>query len=409
MYEEADRQAKVQTKGLSWIIGASGLPAPPSSEVTAAAAMCGGNRCAPGPVQAPPTDDDLPNAIWQSLKFLDNEEDDELSLTLLGCNGYSAWASGGQTQSTEVPDRWSSSQSWESSSNSNVAQAHCEQAMDWQTCQTPAGYVAQKALICSCGMAIMPDSRFCVLCGSIVCGGEQNLHLAWPNNVLDGLCKCGTAFHAYGRFCSGCGISKQAYEQRIDVEESTPESSARGKSVEPFRTSHMGGQSQNQSDWVVNLHGLDSDHPSIAPQFSMEGDNVKVSLDKLNPDVEITTMMLCDIPCRRTVEQVIEAIDMHGFIDTYDLVYMPHQKGRRTPSQSHNMGYAFVNFKKQEWAMSFMGAFNNFRFPGSSSAKVSYAKPAHCQGFTSNLDMHKKKVAVGTLLTFPQAVAPGPV
>merc|ERR1719174_1665775 len=115
---------------------------------------------------------------------------------------------------------------------------------------------------------------------------------------------------------------------------------------------------------------------------------------------DITTLMICDIPCRRTVEQVIDAINAYGFSGAYDLVYMPHQRGRRSPKNSQNVGYAFVNFKRPEFAASFMRVFQNVQFPNCASEKRSFAKPARFQGLRTNVDMHSSQRAAGCLLLF---------
>merc|ERR1712118_485791 len=57
-------------------------------------------------------------------------------------------------------------------------------------------------------------------------------------------------------------------------------------------------------------------------------------------EAEITTLMLCDIPCRQSIEQIIDAINMLGFEGRYDLVYRPAKR----PTLRQNMGYSFVNF-----------------------------------------------------------------
>jgi len=124
----------------------------------------------------------------------------------------------------------------------------------------------------------------------------------------------------------------------------------------------------------------------------------KVDTSKGEVQGEITTLMVCDIPCRESIEQLMGVMDAVGFSKTYDLVYMPGQRGRQT-SQG-NVGYAFVNFKKAEWATAFMSVFQNIHFPNSASTKLSYAKPAREQGFAANYMMHSRKNAVGSLLTF---------
>lgn len=118
---------------------------------------------------------------------------------------------------------------------------------------------------------------------------------------------------------------------------------------------------------------------------------------------EVTTLMLCDIPCRRTVEQIIEVINALGFANTFNLVYMPSKR----PKYVQNMGYAFVNFKSAEQATAFGEAFQSFRFPNTSSKKVSYTKPARYQGYAGNLNMYLNQCAMGCLVTFDDPVNGG--
>jgi len=125
----------------------------------------------------------------------------------------------------------------------------------------------------------------------------------------------------------------------------------------------------------------------------------RTSINPASTDVtDITTLMVCDIPCRESIEQLMAVMDEVGFSKTYDLVYMPGQRGRQ--ASRGNVGYAFVNFKTTEWASAFMNIFQNIHFPNSASTKLSYAKPARDQGFAANYMMHSRKNAVGSLLTF---------
>jgi len=99
---------------------------------------------------------------------------------------------------------------------------------------------------------------------------------------------------------------------------------------------------------------------------------------------EATTMMLCNIPCRSTQDHIIEAIHSVGFADTYDFVYVPScSRGRRAGTRSGNVGYAFVNFKSSHFAEQFAVMFDNYRFPGTRSAKTCTVKYAHIQGFNA--------------------------
>jgi hypothetical protein len=94
-----------------------------------------------------------------------------------------------------------------------------------------------------------------------------------------------------------------------------------------------------------------------------------------------TTMMIRNIPCRLSQNDVIEAINACGFADTYDFVYLP--TGRHGTTSKGNLGYGFVNFKSSQHAEHFGVMFENFQFPGTSSSKKCTLKYAHLQGFNA--------------------------
>ena len=112
--------------------------------------------------------------------------------------------------------------------------------------------------------------------------------------------------------------------------------------------------------------------------------------------------MLCDIPCRMSINQVLDAINQVGFSRTYDLVYVPSRPGSWRPKKTkspQNMGYAFVNFTKPEFAAQFTIVFKDFAFPDSASTKLTFTKPAHTQGYEAHLQMHMKQRWSGCLVT----------
>lgn len=68
--------------------------------------------------------------------------------------------------------------------------------------------------------------------------------------------------------------------------------------------------------------------------------------------------IMSDIPCQVTVKQVVGLIDEHGFVDTYDFVYMP------TPKEDtlERNQCAFINFKTAEFADKFHLHLSDFSF-----------------------------------------------
>merc|ERR1719362_2548636 len=93
-----------------------------------------------------------------------------------------------------------------------------------------------------------------------------------------------------------------------------------------------------------------------------------------------STIMLRNIPNRTTRAALTQQLEAHGFGGTYDLVYVPID---RTVGNL-NLGYAFVNFRKEEDCSRFREAFNGkcakVLFPNSCSEKVLMIVPASVQG-----------------------------
>lgn len=137
----------------------------------------------------------------------------------------------------------------------------------------------------------------------------------------------------------------------------------------------------------ADLHVLQGDE-SVCRKTSQEGE-------------PITTLMVCDIPCSKSIEDLLELVNSFGFEGTYDFAYMPSRRHGPSKDTVGNLGYAFVNFKKADTASSFMEVFQNISFPASLTKKLSYAKAARHQGYEANVGMHISRARrPGSMVTF---------
>jgi hypothetical protein len=99
----------------------------------------------------------------------------------------------------------------------------------------------------------------------------------------------------------------------------------------------------------------------------------------------LTTVMICNIPCRAKLEEIAKAVDSLGFAGTYDLLHAPGPKRRHARmTNTTNVGYAFINFLHPQHAQDFIDTFDGFCFEGRHSRKQGQAKFARVQGFRDN-------------------------
>jgi len=128
---------------------------------------------------------------------------------------------------------------------------------------------------------------------------------------------------------------------------------------------HHGQQAQmNKNNQDLEQHGGEFAIPQ-SPQQEFQEPGTGES---------ITSLMLCNLPCRLTQQQLAGIIESLGFGGKYDFMYLPASRG------SANLGYGFVNFKTPEDATRFSAAFTNYRVLHSRSTKVFSVKPARLQG-----------------------------
>mmetsp|Transcript_24121 Transcript_24121/g.39295 ORF Transcript_24121/g.39295 Transcript_24121/m.39295 type:complete len:235 (-) Transcript_24121:24-728(-) len=89
----------------------------------------------------------------------------------------------------------------------------------------------------------------------------------------------------------------------------------------------------------------------------------------------VHTVMIKNIPCRCSTEEVLAAVDQMGFEGSYDFFYLPMNRRHR-----QGIGYAFINFQEKGTAAVFKDAMCGYQFPGRNSKKVVHVAVAQLQG-----------------------------
>lgn len=88
-----------------------------------------------------------------------------------------------------------------------------------------------------------------------------------------------------------------------------------------------------------------------------------------------TTVMLRNIACRYTQENLASILDELGLRGTYDFVYIP-----RSPARKSNLGYAFVNFLRPEYVEACKRLADGRKLGASDTTKLCQVTLAHVQG-----------------------------
>ncbi|CAK0801071.1 unnamed protein product [Prorocentrum cordatum] len=101
----------------------------------------------------------------------------------------------------------------------------------------------------------------------------------------------------------------------------------------------------------------------------------------------ITTLMICNVPCSISQQQLSEAVDSMGYAGKYDFLYLP-VKGRPSKSgqsvRRSNLGYGFIDFPCPLEAQRFIKSFTGYQFAGTTSVKRCEVRAAHMQGSASH-------------------------
>jgi len=203
-------------------------------------------------------------------------------------------------------------------------------------------------------------------------------------NPQERRCQCGNLLIADPCFCCKCGVKVE------NLEVKTPKSPSILSLAERLRGHGFPDE---------NLQGAPPSPPSLSEAEKARPQRVAPKKrDILSQFAHhagpVTTLMICNIPCRITQQQLIDVIDLMGFKERYDFIYLP-TGGRSSTVGSSNLGYGFINFTGPMDADPFMKAFLNFQFEGTSSTKVCTVRPAHIQGLENNIVHFDRTAAKG--------------
>jgi hypothetical protein len=146
-----------------------------------------------------------------------------------------------------------------------------------------------------------------------------------------------------------------------------------------------------KSPVATNLASAD---PRLQTQFPRDESSLSTKVTRAETATEVTTLMISNIACNMKAAHILDKVNEHGFSNAYNLLFMPMSIS--TPSKSTNLGYAFMNFKTQEYAEAFANAFQNVHF-SNRSKKLCHTRPARYQGFEASMKMHLSNNGPGWL------------
>jgi len=94
------------------------------------------------------------------------------------------------------------------------------------------------------------------------------------------------------------------------------------------------------------------------------------------------TVMIRNIPCSCTRDEILKAIEDLGFAGKHDFFYQPMRKGKA-------LGYAFIGFPDPQVTKEFASSMIGYRFERKMSSKIVTVTPATIQGLSNNMDRFK--------------------
>jgi len=120
-------------------------------------------------------------------------------------------------------------------------------------------------------------------------------------------------------------------------------------------------------------------HKGLGLQQSNGTDAIDNELDM----EDSVTVMMKNIPCGCSQQQVLDAIADVGFKELLEFFYLPTRRSKA-------LGYAFVGFADPQTTKRFASAISGYRFQSRLSSKVVSVAPARVQGLKNSVDQFRR-------------------
>eukprot|EP00928_Gymnodinium_smaydae_P096653 TRINITY_DN8582_c0_g1_i1.p1 TRINITY_DN8582_c0_g1~~TRINITY_DN8582_c0_g1_i1.p1 ORF type:complete len:186 (-),score=25.08 TRINITY_DN8582_c0_g1_i1:330-887(-) len=121
----------------------------------------------------------------------------------------------------------------------------------------------------------------------------------------------------------------------------------------------------------------------------------KLTSDKSEDTIhaQTTCVIVRDLPCKVGSERMMAELETLGFHGCYDSLIFP-KKGRK--GKASFVGYGFIYFKHEDYALEFMSSFANHQFKDIGSKKVARAELARSDGEEGHIRRSIKKATKAT-------------
>lgn len=127
-----------------------------------------------------------------------------------------------------------------------------------------------------------------------------------------------------------------------------------------------------------------TDESNCSQTSERSKDNVEMPMEQVPiSEGNYLTVMMRNIPCACTCQDVLDAIKQKGFEDDFNFFYLPLRRERE------NLGYAFVGFSDPDATRRFEKALTGHRFTQRNSRKVLSIVPAKFQGLKACIEHFK--------------------